>query len=170
MVETILFSGFATLTVIPALGVLFAKKIMHAAFALLLTLLGVAGLFVLAGAGFVGVTQMLVYVGGILVLILFGIMLTQRQAEIQKIKFSGQAITGGLLGLSLMAVLGFVLFQVDFEHLPWIETARKNPMSASVSVTALLGKNLLTFHLLPFEISAVLLLLALAGGAFVAKK
>lgn len=75
---SVAFWIFAPLAALPGLGILFARNIIHAAFFLLASLIGFAGLYIVIGADFLAFTQLLVYVGGILVLILFGVMLTQK--------------------------------------------------------------------------------------------
>ncbi|MEK6571394.1 MAG: NADH-quinone oxidoreductase subunit J, partial [Bacteroidota bacterium] len=72
----IVFYVFALVTVVSAFVVVFSKNIVHSAFSLLFTFFGVAGLYVLLNADFLAVTQLLIYVGGILILLLFGVMLT----------------------------------------------------------------------------------------------
>src|SRR5579883_2507528 len=75
---TLIFYALAGLVVISALGVMAGRNILYSGFALMGTLLGVAGLYLYAGADLVGIAQLLIYVGGILVLILFAILLTNR--------------------------------------------------------------------------------------------
>ena len=76
--EAIVFYVFAVVTVASAAVVVLARSLIYSAFALLFTFFGVAGLYVLLGADFLAATQLLVYVGGILVLLLFGVMLTHK--------------------------------------------------------------------------------------------
>jgi NADH-quinone oxidoreductase subunit J len=75
--KEIIFYLFAIITVVPAVIVVTTKNIIYAAFALMFTLFGVAGLYVFLSADFLAAVQVLIYVGGILVLILFGVMLTR---------------------------------------------------------------------------------------------
>ena len=79
LIKQIIFFVFAVITVGGALFLLFTKNVFYAAFSLLLTLLGVSGLYVFAGADFLAVSQIMIYVGGILVLMIFGIMLTNNK-------------------------------------------------------------------------------------------
>ena len=81
----IVFWGIAILTIASAMVVAFSKKITHAAFSLMFSLFGVAGLFVFLGADFLAGVQVMIYVGGILVLLLFGILMTQTIAQIQMV-------------------------------------------------------------------------------------
>ena len=82
----IIFYAFAILTIVSAVGVVFSRSIVYAAFSLLFTFFGVAALYVLLAADFLAITQILLYVGGILVLVVFGIMLTSRanRREVKK--------------------------------------------------------------------------------------
>src|SRR5512135_1384211 len=79
----ILFFIFAFITVVSGFIVVFSKSIIYAAFSLLFTFFGVAGLYVLLQADFLAVTQILIYVGGILVLLLFGVMLTNKVVNVE---------------------------------------------------------------------------------------
>ena len=78
MIKLIIFNIFILLSIIPSFWVAFSSDIVHAAFSLLFTFFGVAGLYVLLGADFIGVVQVIIYIGGILVLIIFGVMMTER--------------------------------------------------------------------------------------------
>src|SRR5512135_2345235 len=79
----IVFYFFAAMTVTSAAVVVFSRNLIHNAFALLFTFFGVAGLYVFLGADFLAATQMVIYVGGILVLLIFGVMLTQKISEMK---------------------------------------------------------------------------------------
>jgi len=103
---TIVFYVFAIITVSAAVVVVFSKNIVYSAFALLFAFFGVAGLYALMMADFLAITQLLIYVGGILVLVLFGVMLTSNVLDVQ-IRSSSMHILPGLLIVgSLAAVLG----------------------------------------------------------------
>ena len=80
------FYGFSALAIGAALTILFTRNVMYAALCLFIALLGVAALYVLAGADFLAITQLLIYVGGVLVLLIFGVMLTHR-AERESLYF-----------------------------------------------------------------------------------
>ena len=96
--STAIFYSFAGLTLLSALFILFTRNILYAAFALMLTFLGVAGIFIFLGAEFVAITQVLVYVGGIVILIVFGVMLTNR--------LKGEKVTTGVYRRFLGPVVG----------------------------------------------------------------
>ena len=155
------FFFFASLTVGSGVVVAFSKNILHSAFALLGALSGVAGLYFMLGADFVGVVQLLVYVGGILVLILFAVLLTR---QINDIKISN-------LSVSLMAALPAALLVLAVIVRT---TVIKAPFSLTVAVdtptVSRLGDALLREYLLPFEIASVILLMSLVGAMVIARR
>jgi NADH-quinone oxidoreductase subunit J len=163
------FFGFAALAIGAALVILFTRNVMYAAFALFLALLGVAALYVLAGADFLAVTQLLIYVGGVLVLIIFGIMLTHRpdrESNLQR----NQVLTthlnrfwGGVIALGIFGVLFSVITAANFAITDHPIISEQNH-----STIRRIGISLMTSHVLPFEIAGILLLVALVGAAYVA--
>lgn len=165
--EIAAFYGFSGLAIIAALFILFSRNLIYAAFALFLAFLGVAALYVLAGADFLAVTQIMVYVGGILVLLIFGIMLTQK-ADKEAISTTPNRVVvsmarqfwGFLVGVSLFGFLSYVIVTSNFKM-----TGESN---VSRSTLKTIGVELMTSHLLPFEIAAILLLVALVGAAYLA--
>ena len=158
--STIVFYLLATLAVASAVGVALSRNILHSAFSLLGTLAGVAGLYFMLGADFVAVIQLLIYVGGILVLILFAVLLTR---EITDIKISNLSVSL-LAGVpAVLLLLGFV-FQIML-HAPFPAT-----VIASAPTVHRLGDALLREYLLPFEIASVILLMALVGAMVIARR
>ena len=168
------FYAFAALALGSALAVLLTKNVMYAAFFLLLTLLGVAGLFVLTSADFLAVAQIMVYVGGVLVLVIFGVMLTHkpdananadsqqpnRVPSLNRLRTSWIVtllVAGGLfVGLyTLLARSSFALLQ---QPIGWESTVTR------------MGMQLMTEYLVPFEIIGILLLVALVGATHLAGK
>lgn len=151
-----------SLTVAGAIGLLLARQLMPAAFWLLLVLLGVGAMFVFVGAEVLALSQLVVYVGGILILILFGVMLTQRQGAKGQVSRIGNSWPAWLLvaglGLGLMRLL--VNFPVD--------TLPNNPPLAMGNVE-MVGLELMTHWVLPLEVVSLLLLVALVGAAFMAR-
>lgn len=158
----ILFYFFSILIVASAIIVVFSKNIIYSAFALLFTFFGVAGIYVLLTADFLAVTQLLVYVGGILVLMLFGVMLTHKLISVE-IKTSPLQ----LLPATAMTAMIAGTFIGIFTHTDW-KISSTNP---ELKTTAdLIGKEFMTNYLLPFEIASVVLLVALIGAAVLARK
>jgi NADH-quinone oxidoreductase subunit J len=158
----IVFYLLAAVTVGSAAGVAFSTNIVYSAFSLMGTLLGAAGLFVLLAADFVAVIQVLIYVGGILVLMLFAIMLTHRVADV---RISNRAF-GRAPTLLIIAVVGVFMGralaigswrQVDVASMP-------------APTTYGIGDGLLTTYVLPFELASIVLLAALIGAVVLSRK
>jgi NADH-quinone oxidoreductase subunit J len=158
----IIFYVFALLTVCSAVIVVFSKNVIHAAFALLFTFFGVAALYVLLQADFLAVTQVLIYVGGILVLLLFGLMLTNNVVSVD-IKTGSLRMVPALL---LIAVVAGSLSGIFYST--WKETPA-TPVASS-GTTSALGNLLMTTYALPFEVASIVLLIALIGAASVARR
>jgi NADH-quinone oxidoreductase subunit J len=157
----LLFYALAALTVGGAAAVAFVRNILYSAVGLLAALLGAGALYVLLSADFVAVTQLLVYVGGVLVLILFAVMLTNRITEVN-VSNRSVGLWGGLLLLLAMAP---VLVAVAVAT-PWLARA-PGPLAPS---TRAIGDALLTEWLLPFEVASLVLLATLVGAVVIARK
>lgn len=160
---TIIGYLFLTLTVLSVMVVMLTRNVLYAAFSLMVTFLGVAALYVLAGADFLAITQVLVYVGGILVLLIFGVMLTNRIA--------GQAVHTGshnqgwgmLIGLAFLGLVGYGVLTAEWPDAPM------SLAEAELTIRPL-GIGLMSEYVLPFELTGVLLLVALIGAAYVAQR
>ena len=169
LIKQIIFFIFAGITVGGALYLLFTKNVLYAAYSLLLTLLGVSGLYVFAGADFLAVSQIMIYVGGILVLMVFGIMLTnnkntQRQTnQANKISVSHHNVFWAVLVATLL-FLGYlkVILEANFNII-----GKQTIAGSSVQK---IGINLMTDYVFAFEVIGILLLAALVGAVFIAKK
>ena len=159
--ETIAFYVLAGITVISGILVVTLKHIFHCALWLILSLVAVAGLFLLLNAEFLAAVQILIYVGAITVLILFAVMLTYRISD-RNIR---QANSQSLLALFIMVMLGTVLVYTLWKTSWEVNTAAPEGMGISG-----LGKVLLTTYVLPFEVVSVLLLSALVGAITIARK
>lgn len=160
--NVIAFYILAGFSVFSALGILFAKNVVHAVFMLVLVFLGIAGVFIISNAEFVGVTQIMIYIGGVLILMMFGIMLTHRIDGKRLETQNRRVVAASLIGLGLLGVLlyplkdGFPLF--DFEK----------GAESGLNVTEQIGVHLMTTELIALEVTAVLLLMALVGAAYIA--
>ena len=152
----ITFWFIAGLTIISAVMVVYSKKLLNSAIALLFTLFGVAGLYVFLWADFLAAVQVVVYIGGILILIIFGIMLTNRITTVHISHSSIQRGYGGMVVVGLMGFLGWMIVRT-----PWLQGQSVEPEQT----VAIIGRLLLTDYLMPFEVTSVLLLGALIGGA-----
>jgi NADH:ubiquinone oxidoreductase subunit 6 (subunit J) len=161
-VKQAIFSVFVLMTIIPSFWVALSSNIVHAAFSLLFTFFGIAGLYVLLGADFIGVVQVIIYIGGILVLIVFGVMMTQRA---RVLPLSVQ-LPGRILGAVLSGIILAALF--------WAVAKSLWPLGPSGSelgpTSAAIGDLLLGKYLIPFEAASLLLLLALVGALLIVRK
>lgn len=157
----LLFYLFALVTVGSAVLVVYSRNIVHSAFALMFTLLGVAALYVLLHADFVAATQVLVYVGGILILILFGVMLTT-----QGVRDKLEEIAVNVIPATLLAAFTGVLLLYVFYRTEWalVETAVRDQTVSD------LGHMLLFDYLLPFQAAGVLLLAAIIGALYISTR
>lgn len=157
----ILFYLFAIVTIGSALIVVTNRNIVHAAFALLFTFLGVASIYIMLGADFVGIVQLIVYVGGILILLLFGVMLTNKITNVE-IKTGTVNIFSAIAGVGLFAgaLLAAMLnsnWKVEQSELPQ-------------QTTGLIGQLLMQEYILIFELLGIILLIALIGAASIARR
>ena len=158
--EAVVFWIFATLTVASAAVVVLSRTLIYSAFSLLVTFFGVAGLYVLLGADFLAATQLLIYVGGILVLLLFGVMLTHKIYDLDLRSETTQLLSGLIVAVGLFVVLTAVALKAEW---PGVERA-------PAPTTSGIGRLFLSDFLLPFEAASVLLLVALMGAAMIVRR
>ena len=157
----IVFYVFAALTLFSAAVMVFSKNVIYSAVGLLFTFFGVAGIYVLLAADFLAVVQILIYVGGILVLLLFGVMLSQKITSVELRSETRQVIPA----IAAVAGVFIILFRMVTKT-DWNTIVKQdfNPTASEI------GTLFMTDYLIPFEISSVLLLGALIGAAFIARK
>ena len=158
----ILFFVFALITVGSACVVVFSKNIIYSAFALLFTFFGVAALYALLHADFLAVTQILIYVGGILVLLLFGLMLTTRVVSVDLKTKTIHAVPAILL-VAVIAGTFAGLFYATWKGVGV-------PTTGPTTTIGTIGEALMTGYMLPFEVASVILLVALIGAASMARR
>jgi NADH-quinone oxidoreductase subunit J len=158
----ILFYVFAALAVGASVIVVFSRSVIYAAFSLMFTFLGVAGLYVLLLADFVAISQVLIYVGGILVLLIFGVMLTR---DITNVDLGSTTMRGLPASIIVGVFLGTMILLVT--KTTWTQTVTP---SVPENTTQAIGEQLLSTYLLPFEVAAILLLVAVMGAAMIARK
>ncbi len=160
------FYVFAFLAIAAAAFMLATKNVLYAAFVLLITLLSLAAIFILLYADFVALTQLMVYVGGVLVLILFGIMLSNRVADraiqSESVNFFSGTLASGVL---LSWLIYFILTAENTLKLPTTDLVNGN-VTVKSSITAI-GIRLITNFALPFEVTSFILLIALMGAAYI---
>lgn len=160
-VYDIIFYLFAAVTLVSAFFVVTNRNIVHSAFFLLFTLFGVAGIYVLLGADFVAIVQLIVYVGGILILILFGVMLTNKIVNVEIKTDTIHALPASIVvGLFTGAIGAAVL------NTKWNVVETPDPVPS----TAAIGSMLINEYALIFELLGILLLIALIGAASMARR
>jgi len=156
----LVFILLALLTIVPAIWVVFSPNIVHAGFALLFTLLGVAGLYAYMGADFIAVTQLMVYIGGILVLVLFTVMMTRvphgKRANYGLDRF----VPAGVLALAVFGLLYKTITSVDWGA----------GYTEPVPTVAEIGTNFMTSYIFPFEYVSLVLLAAMIGAAILIRE
>jgi NADH-quinone oxidoreductase subunit J len=155
-----IFYAVAALTVAGAAAVALSRNILYSALGLLASLLGAAGLYVFLSADFVAVAQVFIYIGGVLVLILFAVMLTNRIGEVNISNSSMGWVGGGILCAVMLGLLLVVAFEV-----PWVLRT-----TGGAPTTAPIGHALLQQWLLPFELASLILLATLIGAIIIARK
>ncbi len=160
-VATAVFYLVVVITLGSAMMVAFSRNIIYSAFSLLGTFAGVAGIYIFLGADFVAAVQLLIYVGGILVLVLFAVMLTHRITDVE---ITNRA-AGRIPALIVVGALVYLLVQTVRET-PWVKA--KEIIYAAT--TSKIGDLFLDSYLLPFELASLVLLAALIGAAVISRK
>lgn len=192
--NTFLFIVFALAACGGALAVVFSQNVVRMAFYLVIALGSTAGLFFLLGADFVGAVQLLIYVGGTVVLLIFGVMLTASGPFLSIKSSPGDLVQGGIVGVLFLAMVVFTVLQVDWDanavklerqfgasalERPGFNQGEEGRTVRNIGA-ALLGarfdrdlgrdgRELSTGYLLPFEIVSVHLLVVLIGAAYFAR-
>ena len=193
--EAILFYGFAALALAGSAGVLLAGDIVRMAVWLLATLASAAGLFFLLGATFVAAVQLIVYAGGTLVLIVFGVMLTSKDPRMKVRPRKGEVVAAGVACAVLAGLLIGMYRHTDWQQSlaaqrylatpqPSVQAAPPLPAdvqdrltdlggplgaAANTDGTSNMGVQLLGTYLVPFEVVSLLLLAVLIGAAYLAR-
>ncbi len=171
MFANTLFLLSAALTVGGAFAVLWSKNLMHACIYLLASFFGVAGLYAVIGADFLAATQMVVYAGGVVILMLFAVMLTGGSSEkinrfgLEKIPAMGNKKT--LFAAAFASLVSALIVLKIFAQ--FIKHYDAGPLAANIPTVEKIGVVLATDHILAFEISSVLLLGALIGAAVISR-
>jgi NADH-quinone oxidoreductase subunit J len=159
--QHIAFGLMAFMIVVSAFFVVTTKNIVHAALFLIVVLANVAGQYFLLGAEFIGTAQILIYLGAIVVLFLFGIMLTRAPLGGETTLDNNQRALAAVVGVLLLAVMSYALIdQFSDDELP----------AETVQRTADVADSVFSTYLVPFEVVSVLLLAALVGAIVIARK
>jgi NADH-quinone oxidoreductase subunit J len=161
LAQNIVFYVLALAMVIAALRVVTTKNVVHAALYLVMVLGGVGAMFVLLGSGFVFAVQLLVYIGAIVVLFLFGIMLTRAKIGRENDLDNDQRGIAALVALFILGILGALLYDAFGD-------TKLNDITPTP--TADVGTSIFTTYLVPFEVISVLLLAALIGAVVLARR
>jgi NADH-quinone oxidoreductase subunit J len=161
---TFFFYFLSALAIISALMVITRKNAVHSALSLIVTLLSLAGLYLMLYAPFVAGVQVILYAGGIMVLFLFVIMLVSLEKSIKEEQFNGQWLVG-LIACVTLGVMFVFVFMKGKSIFP--NTA---PLMPEANNSQQIGLQLYQNYLLPFEIASLLLLVAIVGAVVMAKK
>jgi NADH-quinone oxidoreductase subunit J len=168
--ENLFFYLFAAVIVFSAVRVVTTRNVVHAALYLVGVLAAVGAQYVLLTAEFVAATQVLVYIGAIVVLFLFGVMLTRARIGHEQDLTNRKAVLGGLVtALLLFGVMAYALI----DEYGWTRTklpADTRIMDVAHSNTATVSDSIFSTYLVPFEVVSVLLLAALVGAIVLARK
>ena len=156
----LLFLLFAAVMVAAALAVVLQRDIIRAGGAMIICFAALAGLYVIAGTPVVAATQVLVYIGAISVLVLFAIMLTQTKAAPRALVFQTQIVPAAIVSVVIALLIGLTVLATDWPK----------QVATQVAAAADLATTLFTDYTLPFEVVSVLLLAAVVGGVFLAKR
>lgn len=170
--EEIIFYFFGLLTLLSALLVVSMKNMVRSIFLFFVTIFSLAALFVFALADFIAITQIVIYAGGVLVLMLFAFMLSNKEL-LSGIRYMEDAfklnnVTGLLLAFAFLFLLVSAIGSVNLMSLSWIRES--SPIKPADNTITQIGIHTMTRYLLPFEISSVFLMMALIGAAHLARK
>jgi|TARA_Y100001970_G_scaffold86196_1_gene108626 NADH-quinone oxidoreductase subunit J len=158
--DNVAFGLIVALTLGSAFVVVLSQQLLYSAIALLFTLFGIAGLYIFMWADFMAGVQIIVYIGGILVLLIFGIMLTNKISSVNISHTSLQKSVGAVIALGVLGLLIPMILNTS-----WYQLSSKEPSQTADSI----GRLLMMEYLLPFEVASLLLLGALIGAAMLSR-
>lgn len=167
--DKLVFALLFAITIGSACIVAFSRNLIYSAFALMGTFLGVAGTFIFLTADFMGLAQVVVYAGGILVLVIFAVMLSARIGNAPKTNPALNVKAVVPLMLILVTLLSVVVSSKEWISERWIQAQQIEKMPV-VSSIGEIGRSLLNEYLLPFELISVLLLLTMIGAAIITRR
>jgi len=171
-IEQIVFYFFAALTLISAFLVVNIQNLVRSIFLFFVTIFSLAVMFVFALADFIAVTQVVIYVGGVLVLMLFAFMLSNKELLSGLRDASESFKIGHFFGLFICLGLFILLYSAissaDIINLPWVKAS--HAIGQNDNTIYQIGIHTMTRYLLPFEVVSVFLLMALIGAAHLARK
>jgi len=156
----LLFLVFAAVLVVAALAVVLQRDIIRAGGAMIICFAALAGVYVIAGTPVIAAAQVLVYIGAISVLVLFAIMLTQSKMAPRVLVFQTQVVPAAIASVIFGLLIGLTALATDWPK----------QVATQVAAATDLAKTLFSDYTLPFEVVSVLLLAAVVGGVFLAKR
>jgi NAD(P)H-quinone oxidoreductase subunit 6 len=170
--EQIIFYFFAVSVLLSALCVVVMRNLVRSIFLFFVTLFSLAALYLFAFADFIALTQVVIYAGGVLVLMLFAFMLSNREL-LNSLKpaasgFKVNHFGGILISILFLFVLVTVIFKTDFNKLIWMQ--QSIPINTNDNTVHQIGIHTMTIYLLPFEILSIFLMMVLIGAAHLARK
>jgi NADH:ubiquinone oxidoreductase subunit 6 (subunit J) len=168
----IYFYVFAFLALAGAVGVVALRSIFHSALSMIVCLFAVAGFFVLLNAEFLAAVQVIIYVGAIMVLIIFAILLSTRIMRRNIIQTNAYSVSGFVFSALFFLVSAAVIITTKFvepDQLPWYPVWLAD-LPRTLDNTTIMGWSLMATYTLPFEIASILLLMALIGGVILANR
>lgn len=157
----VLFFGIFMIICASALMVVTSPNLVHSAVSLLFTLFGIAAIYIYLYADFIAATQVVIYVGGILVLIIFGVMLTNKIENATIDSKTHNKIPGLFFSATLLIIQFYIIFNTNWN------ITNNDPKDSTIKE---IGNMLLNKYLLPFEVISILLLAALIGAAMLSRK
>ncbi len=157
----VLFLGIFMIVCASALMVVTSPNLVHSAVSLLFTLFGIAAIYIYLYADFIAATQVVIYVGGILVLIIFGVMLTNKIENATIDSKTHNKIPGLFFSATLLIIQFYIIFNTNWN------ITNNDPKDSTIKE---IGNMLLNKYLLPFEVISILLLAALIGAAMLSRK
>jgi NADH-quinone oxidoreductase subunit J len=163
---SIIFYVFAALVAGSGLFMVLTKNVLYAAFSLLICLLSLAAIYVCLFADFAAIAQIMIYVGGVLVLILFGLMLSLKSSQAAQTSPSRNLIKSTLLAASVLVALLLLIFRSNITSLPGLGNIQPALLNQKTSIYRI-GIEFITTFALPFEVASLLLLAALVGAAYI---
>ena len=161
-VPSFMFYFFEAVAALSAIGLIFIRNVFYGALLLIICLLALAGIYVLAFAEFIAITQILVYAGGILVVIIFGIMLTTKISGKPLIVEHAYVFSGALAGILFFLLLSYFIMKESFLN------SDSTIAQSNLTGVNTIGIGLMSDFVLPFEVAGILLLVALIGAAVIA--
>lgn len=159
---SVMFYGLGVLAAGSAVAILLVRNVFYAALLLVMTLLAIAGIYVIANAELLAVTQILIYAGGVLVLIIFGIMLTSKISGKPLVVENKNWFAGLLVGIFFLATLTKLFSETKFYQ------DNSEPSASTYNSVNKIGILLSTDYVIPFEVTGILLLVSLIAAAVVA--